>query len=192
MKMKTIVIVGVGALGSHLVPLLRNLGATIKVIDFDRVETKNVSSQFHAKSSVGKPKTLGLQQTMQFLFGVKIETVPHRLTADNVKELLGRADLVVDCLDNGASRRLVQGFVRQTGTPCVHGALAANGELGRIVWDPLFNIDDETPGVATCEDGKQLPFIALTASWLAYACQQFCETGKCFSFHVFRSGTLSL
>ena len=106
--MRTVVVVGVGALGSHTVQFLRSAGVKLKVIDFDRVETKNTLSQFHAKNSVGKNKTVALQQVMQFLWGVKLDGVPHKLTVDNATELLRGADLVLDCLDNGEARRQVQ------------------------------------------------------------------------------------
>jgi molybdopterin/thiamine biosynthesis adenylyltransferase len=187
--MKTIVLVGVGALGSHVVQLLRNVGATIRVIDFDRVEQKNVASQFHAKQSVGKSKVVGLQQTMQFLFGTKIEVVPHKLVEDNAKQLLGNADLVIDCLDNAVSRRILQSFVRAGGTACLHGALAADGTFGRVVWDEDFTIDEEpSEGAATCDDGDHLPFIATTASLVAQAAAGFIQTGKKFGFQVHPGG----
>ena len=48
-RVKAVIVVGVGALGSHVVQLLRNADATIRVIDFDKVEQKNVASQFHGK-----------------------------------------------------------------------------------------------------------------------------------------------
>ncbi len=172
--MKNVVIVGVGALGSHLVQLLRSTGASLKVIDFDKVEQKNVLSQFHGKTSVGKSKVVGLQQTMNFLFGYKVDGTSARLTKDNVEVLLGKADLVVDCLDNAASRKVVQEFVRASSVPCIHGALAPNGGFGRVVWDEGFVIDDETGmGGATCEDGAHLPFIAITSAYLARAVQVF-------------------
>lgn len=191
--MQTVVIVGIGALGSHLVPLLRNTGATLRVIDFDRVEQKNVASQFHGKTSVGKSKVLGLQQTMQLLFGVKLETIPHKLTSDNVRQLLGGADLVVDALDNGASRRVVQQFVRAEGIPCLHGALAADGAFGAVVWDSKFRIDDEPgEGVATCENGAHLPFIALTAALLAKSVQAFLEDGKQAGYSIHAGGVTRL
>jgi molybdopterin/thiamine biosynthesis adenylyltransferase len=187
--MKTILVVGVGALGSHVVQLLRNVGATIRVVDFDRVEQKNVASQFHAKQSVGKSKVVGLQQTMQFLFGTKIEGVPHKLVAENAKELLGKADLVVDCLDNGASRRLVQSFVRANSVACVHGALAADGTFGRVVWDGDFTIDDEPgAGAATCDDGDHLPFIAIVAALIAQAATRFIKTGQQIGFQIHPGG----
>jgi molybdopterin/thiamine biosynthesis adenylyltransferase len=187
--MKTILVVGVGALGSHVVQLIRNAGATIRVVDFDRVEQKNVASQFHAKQSVGKSKVVGLQQTMQFLFGLKIEVVPHKLVAENATELLGKADLVVDCLDNGAARRLVQTFVRANSIACLHGALAADGTFGRVVWDEDFTIDDEpSEGAATCDDGDHLPFIATTAALLAQSAAAFLKTGDKFGYQIHPGG----
>jgi molybdopterin/thiamine biosynthesis adenylyltransferase len=187
--MKTIAVVGVGALGSHVVQLLRNVDATIRVIDFDRVEQKNVASQFHAKQSVGKAKVVALQQTMQFLFAVKIETVPHKLVADNAPQLLGKADLVVDCLDNAASRRILQAFARANSTACLHGALAADATFGRVVWDEDFTIDEEPgQGAATCDDGEHLPFIATTAALIAQAAAGFIKTGRKFGFQIHPGG----
>lgn len=188
--MKTVTIVGVGALGSHVVPLLRN-DAKIRIVDMDRVEQKNTSSQFHAKSSVGKPKVLSLQQTMQFLWGLKVETIPHRLERGNAKEILGKSDLVLDCLDNGASRQVIQDFVRTNDIPCLHGALAADGAFGRVVWDESFKIDVESGGAATCEDGRHLPFISVVSSYLAYSAQRFLNTGRKTGFEISTAGVFS-
>ena len=55
-----IVITGVGALGSHLVQFIRNEKTAIRVVDFDRVEQKNVLSQFYGRPGVGKNKVLAL------------------------------------------------------------------------------------------------------------------------------------
>ena len=193
--MKTVVIVGVGALGSHVVQFLRNEEAAIRVIDFDRVEQKNVASQFHGKPSVGKSKVQSLQQTMHMLYGEKIQGIPHRLTQDNVKQLLGDADLVIDCLDNGASRRIVQLFVsasRDSLVPCLHGCLDGAGSFGRVIWDEDFVIDDESEGgAATCEDGEHLPFIAIVSAYVAQAAKVFLRTGKKRGFSVNPAGVLS-
>ena len=189
MSSKLIVIVGVGALGSHLAMLLRNHEGTLRLVDFDRVEQKNVLSQFHGRPSVGKSKVQALQGVMQLLFGVRAEIIPHKLTSDNVQQLLGDAELVVDCLDNGASRRVVQRFVRKAGVLCLHGALDANGSFGRAVWDEDFEIDDEAAeGAATCENGEHLPFIAITSGYLAQAAQVFVKNGAKISFHSHPGG----
>lgn len=188
---KKIVIVGVGALGSHLGLSIRNLDAKLVCVDDDRIEAKNTMSQFHTVMSLGKNKALAFQQSLAGLFKVKVEAVPHRLTQDNVTTLLGDADLVVDCLDNAASRQVIQDFVRLKGIPCLHGALDPDGSFGRIIWDSDFVIDHEgTVGAATCEDGRHLPFIALVSSCLAYSTQRFIEKGQKIAFQVHPGGAV--
>jgi len=182
--MKRVTLVGVGALGSHAAQFLRN-AATLRVVDFDRVEQKNVLSQFHARSSAGKSKVVGLKQSLQFLFAISVEAIPHKLVVDNACEILGGADLLVDCLDNRASREVVQSFARERSVPCVHGALAPDGAFGRVVWDEQFAIDGEpAEGAATCEDGAHLPFIGMVAATLARSVQEFLLTGEKLNFAV--------
>lgn len=190
--MKTIVIVGVGALGSHVVQFLRNVDATLKVVDFDRVEQRNVMAQFHGKPNVGKAKVQSLQQAMNFLFARKVEVVPHKLVENNAKEILGSADLVVDCLDNGAGRRVIQGFVRASKVPCLHGALAADGTFGSVLWDEHFVIDDETGTGKTCEDGEHLPFIVMVSAYLAQSAQAFMKSGRKLGYNVHPGGVVKI
>ena len=192
MSSKKVVVVGVGALGSHVVQFLRNLDADITVIDFDRVERKNVASQFHAKASVGKGKVAGLKQTMNFLFGKKINTVPHKLVDDNAYELLHDADLVIDCLDNAKSRGVVQDLCMIQDVPCLHGALDAAGSFGRVIWSHDFVIDAEgAEGQATCEDGEFLPFITITAAYVARSAQVFLEQDRQLGYTVHPGGAVS-
>ena len=192
MARKLLVIVGVGALGSHVVQFVRNFDVDLRIVDMDRVERKNVQSQFHAKGSVGKGKVAGLKQTMNFLFGKKINTVPHKLVEGNVVELLGGVDLVIDCLDNAESRNTVQYFCKAHGVPCLHGALDAAGSFGRVIWTDHFVIDEEgTGGQATCEDGEFLPFIAVTAAYVARSAQIFLEQNQQVGYTVHPGGVLS-
>lgn len=201
--MKRVVIVGVGALGSHVAQFLRN-EAELKVIDFDRVEQKNTLAQFHGRPSVGKNKAEAMKQAMQFTWGIKLEAVPHRLTKENANELLRHVDLVIDCLDNGASRRIVQDWSRWMSGPqfqdpsgiiprvaLLHGALAPGGDFGRVIWDEDFAIDDESEGGApTCEGGEFLPFIGIVASYLARAAQVYLKDGKKVGFTVHPGGVV--
>lgn len=198
--MKKIVIVGAGALGSHVALILRNV-ADLKVIDFDRIEQKNLLSQFHNKGSVGRNKAQALQGLMSLLWGTKLEAVPHKLVDSNVEQLLGSADLVIDCLDNGTARRTVQQWcnsrdfiqdrwveVLRGTVPLLHGALAPDGAFGQVIWDEQFKIDDDAAGGATCEDGAFLPFIVIVSSYIALAAQTFIEDGKKIGFQVHPGG----
>ncbi len=188
MGKKKVVLVGAGALGSHFALLVRN-HVDLKVIDMDRVETKNCMSQLHPLGSVGKNKALALQQTLKFLYGLRVDAVPHRLVADNVRELLAGTDLVIDCVDNGETRRLIQSHCAAAGTSCLHGALAAGGTFGQVTWTEKFQADDAPPGAATCEDGEHLPFISTVSSLLALCVQGFVRRGERRSFLVFPGGT---
>lgn len=186
--MKNIVIIGAGALGSHVTQFLRNEGK-LTVVDFDRIESKNALSQFHAKSHIGRNKVDALNATLSFLWGVKINVIPHRLEAVNVYQLMNptRSDtnLVIDCVDNGATRRLIQTHVREHKLPCLHGALAADGMFGRSCWDEKFVIDDEAgAGAATCEGGEHLPMIAVVSAYVARSAQIFLRSGKRLGFEV--------
>jgi len=185
---KIVTVVGVGALGSHVVQFLRSMDLSIRIVDFDRVEQKNVYSQFHGKPGVGKKKVAALAQSMQLLFGLKIKTISHKLTEDNQDALLG-GDLIIDCLDNEASRSLVQVWVRKHSVPCLHGALAPDGSFGRVVWDDSFRIDSEVGiGSATCENGEFLPFIALTSAYIARATQVFFLEDRQVGYEVSPAG----
>lgn len=184
-KIKNVTVVGVGALGSHLVLFGRNLNVGWTVIDDDRIEQKNVASQFHTRQGLGRNKAQALSQAMKGLFGKNIKAITHRLTADNAGPFLGGTDLVIDCLDNGESRRIVQNIVRELGTPCLHGALAPDGQLGRVVWDEEFTIDDEdVPGQATCEGGEFLPLIVETSAVMVRCMEQFIKEGKKIGMQV--------
>jgi molybdopterin/thiamine biosynthesis adenylyltransferase len=189
-NLSRVTIVGVGALGSHVAQLLRNDAATIKVIDFDRVEQKNILAQFHGKPSVGKNKAESLKQSMQFFWGIKIQAIPHRLSIDNVDSLLGDTDLVIDCLDNSEGRRVIQAWCRKgTWLPCIHGALSADGQFGRVIWTEMFNIDDEdVQGQPTCEGGEHLPFIGIVSSYVARAAQEFLRNGRRIGFQIHPGG----
>lgn len=183
-ELKTVLVVGVGALGSHVVQFLRN-EAKIAVVDFDRVESKNLLSQFCGKTGVGKSKVEATKQLMNFLFGTYVTGFPHKLVENNVRAILGGADLIVDCLDNGAGRRVVQAHARANDVPCLHGALAADGGFGRVCWDQNFRIDQEGgPGQATCEGGEHLPFVAIVAAFIARAAQGYLRDGTRRGFEV--------
>jgi len=192
---KHVVIIGVGALGSHLVQFLRNEPIQLRVVDFDIIEAKNTLAQFHTKGNIRRGKAASLKQLMQFLWNVKIESNGNRLAAHNLRELIHGpiADLVIDCVDNAATRQLIQDHVRAYGVPCLHGALAADGTFGRVCWDDRFVIDAEAAtGTPTCEDGAHLPFIGLVSTHLAYAAQRFLRDGCKIGFQISPGGSIAV
>ena len=180
-----IVFCGGGALGSHALFLARDLQHDLAVIDFDRVETKNLASQWFVKQMVGKNKATALK--MQFLnfYDVKLLDYTVKLTALNVEAILGEAGLVIECFDNAESRRVVQNYVRSKQKPCIHAGLAANGEFGVVRWDQHFTIDAEgAPSQATCEGRGFLPIILRVSSSIVTSIQFFLVDGRPVNWNV--------
>lgn len=185
--MNNIVIVGLGAIGSHVAQCLRNV-AGLKLIDFDVVEQKNTLGQFHTKMSPRRNKAQALQQAFQGLWDIRVEVVPHKLTPENATQLLGGARLVLDCTDNIAARRVMMEFCGNNNIPLLHGAMAQTGDFGQVIWTDLFRPDAESGNGATCEDGENLPFHILMGSTMALSSKQFLDHGRRFSFSVSHSG----
>src|SRR5215470_13889164 len=102
---------GGGALGSHALFLARDLQHELAVIDFDRVETKNLASQWFVKQMVGKNKATALKMQLLNFYDVKLQDYTRRLRALDVHTRLEDVGLVVDCFDNAESRREDQKYV---------------------------------------------------------------------------------
>jgi hypothetical protein len=191
--MKKVSIIGVGALGSHLLLFARNWEVELGVVDFDRIESKNIQSQFHTKMGQGKNKAKALQQAMHGLFGVKIAAGTAKLADNNAGQVLGAPDLVVDCTDNIAARSIIQTYVEAPVVECLHGCLSADGTLARAVWTEHFTPDKEGgEGEATCEDGANLPFHAMAGALLASVAQRFLETGEKKSWQLTPSSLIRI
>src|SRR6516164_1860408 len=102
-------ICGAGALGSHLADNLARQGFQhLRVIDRDRVEEHNVSTQLYCESEVGAWKVEVLRQRLFRATGMEIDAVRKELTDRNARGLVQESNLVIDTFDNSASRRLVQ------------------------------------------------------------------------------------
>lgn len=187
-----ITLVGNGALGSHTLLFLRNVKLPLRVIDFDGVESKNVMAQMHTNMSLGQNKAVASQRAMQGMFGKKIEAIPHKLDGVNAKTLLASSKLVVDCTDNIAARKIIQEAAKTYEFPCLHASVSADGTFARILWTEHFVPDQETPGVATCEDGAALPFFGLVGAHVAHEALEFLKSGSKRSFQLTPTSLLRL
>jgi len=189
--MTRIAFCGVGALGSNAVLYCRELGAELRLIDFDRVESKNLAAQWFVKQSVGKNKAEAVRLQLANFYGVKAEAMGVRLAAHNATQLLDGCDLAVDCFDNHDSRMLLSEAARARGLPLVHAALAGDGTFGLVRWDERFAPDrEDAEGQATCEGGEHLPVIGLVAATLARAIQDFLKSGARADSMVSLSGVV--
>ncbi len=136
---------GAGALGSHLADnLVRQGFRQIRVIDRDRVEEHNVSTQLYGLPDVGAWKVEILRNRLFRAAGVELDAVAKELSERNARKLLGNADFVVDTFDNSASRLLVQRHCRTAGTACLHVGLFE--DYCEVIWDEQYRVPEDVGG----------------------------------------------
>lgn len=128
-----VLIVGAGGLGSPVSLYLAGAGVgCIGLVDDDRVGRSNLHRQvLYAEDEVGQPKALAAARRLRAL-NPDVEVEPHvcRLSAGNVRELVGRYDVVVDACDNYATRYLLSDACVALGRPYVYGAV--EGFCGQV------------------------------------------------------------
>jgi molybdopterin/thiamine biosynthesis adenylyltransferase len=136
---------GAGALGSHLADnLVRQGFGPLRVIDRDRVEEHNVSTQLYGEADIGAWKVEVLRNRLFRAAGVEIEAVAKELTERNARSLLKDGGLVIDTFDNSASRRLVQEQCRHQRLTCLHVGLFA--DYGEVIWDESYRVPSDVAG----------------------------------------------
>jgi molybdopterin/thiamine biosynthesis adenylyltransferase len=140
---------GAGALGSHLADnLVRQGFAALRVIDRDRVEEHNVSTQLYGSGDVGAWKVEVLRNRLFRAAGVEIDAAQKELTAATAPRLLKDAGLVIDTFDNSAARRLVQEHCRAHGLTCLHVGLFA--DYCEVIWDEAYRVPADG-GLDVCD-----------------------------------------
>ena len=140
---------------------------------------------------VGKAKTTALKMQLLNFYGVKLQNeYAIELNDLNADTILADYDLLVDCFDNAASRRIVQAHARENGKPCLHAGLAADGVFGALRWDKDFVIDEEdVPGQATCEGGGFLPIILAAAGAIVTSLGAYLDKGEELNWNITPRGS---
>lgn len=181
---KPITICGAGALGGNLTETLARMGfMRIKLIDKDRVEMRNLSTQPYSRAEVGAPKARALANTLYRAVQAKIEPAVVELTAQNVQALLQKSDLVVDAFDNRAGRAAISEAARALHIPCLHIGFSGDGLYGSGLWEPEYQVPQLVPG-DPCDYPLTRPFALMMASLAARAIIDFFRNGHGANFEV--------
>jgi adenylyltransferase/sulfurtransferase len=126
-------IAGAGGLGcpAALNLVLAGVGH-IRICDSDKVEISNLNRQFlHTEQSIGKNKAHSAEATLSAINSeITVEPVLHKITDDNVDDIVGDAQVILDCLDNFSARHALNLCAIRKGIPMIHGAIW--GLEGRI------------------------------------------------------------
>ncbi len=167
---------GAGALGSNLADNLARQGArSLRVIDLDRVEEHNISTQIYGEAEIGAWKAEALRNRLFRTTGVEIEAIRKELSAENARTLLKDVDVIIDTFDNSHSRQIVQETARATKSPCLHVGLYA--DYGEVVWDEQYRVPSDVAG-GVCDYPLARNLVLLTVAVASELLIRFITTGE--------------
>ena len=156
LKNSSVVIVGVGALGTVAAELLARAGiGIIKLIDSDIIEISNLQRQsLYTQRDVARYKAKTAEKYINKINSdIKIESINIRLTSKNIDLL--KSDLVLDCTDNMNTRFLINEFCHKEKIPFIHAAaIQDKGTVFNIIPKKpcLSCIYNKTTKEETCEE----------------------------------------
>jgi len=134
-----VTVCGAGALGANLTESLARSGyRKLRLVDRDRVEERNLSTQPFYRSDVGAPKARVLAGALYRALGVELDAHVAELGDHNAGKLVAGSGLVVDTFDNSASRRWVSEACRAAALPCLHIGLAT--DYAEVIWDEVYRV----------------------------------------------------
>lgn len=120
-----VLIIGAGGLGSPALYYLTACGVgTIGIVDFDTVGISNLQRQIlHFTADIGKKKVDSAEEKLTAINPqVCIVKYPCKLNIDNIEEIIGDYDIVIDAVDNFPARYLISDCCYFMRKPLVEGA----------------------------------------------------------------------
>ena len=179
-----ITICGAGTLGGNVTETLARMGFThLKLIDKDRVEMRNLSTQPYSRAEVGAPKARALANMLYRAVQAKLESIVVELTSTNSEGLLQGSGLVVDAFDNRAARAAVSATARALQLPCLHIGFSPDGLYGSCLWEPGYQVPQEVPG-DPCDYPLTRPLALILAALAARFICDFFRKGQSNNFEL--------
>lgn len=126
LKAARVAVVGVGGLGTVVLPYLAGAGVgEIGIFDYGPVELSNLHRQFlYGTGDVGRLKTeAAAARAAQINPAVKVTAREGMLTAENMRKALAGYDYIADCTDNFLTRAAINRACLELGRTYVHAAV---------------------------------------------------------------------
>jgi len=127
LKKAHIFIAGAGGLGSPVSIYLAVAGVgTITLVDMDVVDLTNLNRQIlHVDQDIGKKKTASAEEKLRkFNPDITINAIDVKIEKSNAAKLVGKADGIVDAMDNYPTRYLLNDVAIAKEIPLFHGGIS--------------------------------------------------------------------
>jgi molybdopterin/thiamine biosynthesis adenylyltransferase len=150
-------IIGAGHLGSFVGTELACLGVgRLDIYDSDVVEETNLNRQFLYRKHVGEEKAEALVGELRAINpGIVVEAWPETITDENIS-LIGTPSVIMDCLDNYATRAVLNSYAVKKKVPLVSGATGAtNGRVVAYVPGKTLCMDCQLEIYASAKDDRE-------------------------------------
>lgn len=136
LKQSTVFIAGAGGLGSPVSIYLAVAGVgNIRICDFDSPEWSNLNRQIlHDPARIGTNKAVSGKMTLERMNSdITVTALTGKIVEENVDELIGNADIILDCMDNFPTRFLLNECAIRKKIPLVYGSIwGIDGRLSFI------------------------------------------------------------
>ena len=176
-----VLLVGCGALGTHLAEFCMRAGVgTLTIVDRDFVEDGNLQRQSlftEDDAKLALPKAVAAERRLRAInSGVEARGIVDDFTFRNAAKLARGATLILDGTDNFETRFLINDLAVSTGTPWVYAACVASRATampvvpGRTACLRCLLEDAPAAGGETCATaGVIMPAVLQAVAWASGA-----------------------
>ncbi|MEM3370039.1 MAG: HesA/MoeB/ThiF family protein [Candidatus Micrarchaeia archaeon] len=126
LKNSKVFIAGAGGLGSPVAIYLAVAGVgNIRICDYDTPDITNLNRQIlHNHKRFGINKAISAKMTLEELNpNINIEAIPYKITEDNIEDIIDDSEIIIDCMDNFATRYILNKYAIKKNLPLVHGSI---------------------------------------------------------------------
>jgi sulfur carrier protein ThiS adenylyltransferase len=167
-------IAGLGGLGSNAAIALARAGiGRLLLVDFDKIEEKNLTRQYYFLDQIGKSKTLALQDNIKKINPkITIDAFDEKLEKGSMEKRFRNVDVIIEALD---AAEIKAAFIEEILTklpkkPLVAASgVAGYGHSDRITTKCLGMLymcyDENAP--SSDDDVLMAPRVAIMANWEA-------------------------
>lgn len=164
-KEKNIIVIGAGGLGCVVSALFARMNISFTIVDDDIVDNTNLERQIlFNKSDLLKKKVYVVAEKLKEFS--KINPIDKRLNEKNVKSIIKKADIVIDCTDNIETRKIINKYCVKNNIPWIYsGAISNIGTVYLIKDNACFEcINQDKNGETSCEIGILNSIVAIVGA----------------------------
>ncbi len=137
LKASKVVVAGLGGLGCPASLYLAAAGVgKISLIDKGKFELANLNRQIHCwQKDIGRFKAEVAKEKLEALNPeIEVEALVKEITKNSVHDIIGKADVVIDGMDNWTTRFIINEHCVKQGIPFIHaGVSELHGQIITIV-----------------------------------------------------------